>query len=1210
MLKIPVPPHRIQQQVFCAESPSAGTHCAKEQSAPPRVNIACMNPDRATLSFLNAFPESAREEGKRLHDEGCVTQIFGNHLFIQARVEDAAVYRTSLRLQGNEWVGECSADEPGIRDACLYATMLERMQRGENLPESPNEVGDQSLADILEEKLDRTLEEAEDLFLEKLQKRFRRYEMEQELYDHDLVRLNSKWEIAGYDPLKLWPVPPRDIIEFWNYIAYAFRKKNLKIPEFISPITDLQRTEEKMGAWEKEHELLTWRSQIEKFVKTPPSDEVEQIRLRLVVTTNEAKLEYSTEGEGEFTVLSQKGDLARFMERFEEGGLHMDPISEVIWFALVQNWNVTDDLRFRFDSEEACRLFNRLFNQEELGGSMVTLDEEPFRRVEKPLRWICESAEEGSETVALQMVTGEGEPVSHVLRVLPGVRDLYLSDETIFNGPKCWLEDTEILPRYEIPKDVLESETGVEFLGKVDAELPPELRKRVRDETLQVRLKMKLSSSVTAAHSEHLVVEVSATDGRGTREETLGKGGWEVTHQSQGKGAKNRIMRYNRAILHHFPRWLEPMLLAYDNNLESFKARVTRNFPSRFVEWVARFPEDVIIEADEALESLLQDPVKASVSFEVVEKEIDWFDLKVIVNVDGFELSPEEIRALVAARGGYVRMKEGGWLRLEIDLQDKQKEAVERLGLDPFDLTGETHRMHVLQLAEPLAKEVFDAKAWDNICKRAASIKLQVRPRLPSGLKVDLRPYQVEGFHYLAYLSTNHFGGILADDMGLGKTVQSLAWLLWLRGRNKEERPSLVVCPKSVLDVWAGEVEKFAPGLRVQVLRNKVELDLDKLASDVDLLVVNYSQLRVCAEKLTGVEWLSIILDEGQQIKNPDSKAAKTARMLKGENRLVLTGTPIENRLLDIWSLMAFAMPGVLGDRKYFREHFDKRKDSGSQIRLAARLRPFLLRRTKGQVAMDLPPRTEEDVLCVMEGVQEELYKNELERIQTVLLRAKTEEALNKERFVILQGLMRLRQISCHPGLIDKKHLQEESAKLTALFYLLDQLREEGHKVLVFSQFVTMLDIIREKMETEDRAFHYLTGQTKERHKVIEEFQTTKDPSVFLLSLKAGGSGLNLTAASYVVLYDPWWNPAVESQAIDRTHRIGQKSNVIAYRLLMRNSVEEKIRTLQAQKQEMSAGVLGEESFTRNLRMKDLRYLFNMDGKASQPEAEEILIEE
>jgi SNF2 family DNA or RNA helicase len=478
---------------------------------------------------------------------------------------------------------------------------------------------------------------------------------------------------------------------------------------------------------------------------------------------------------------------------------------------------------------------------------------------------------------------------------------------------------------------------------------------------------------------------------------------------------------------------------------------------------------------------------------------------------------------------------------------------------------------------------------------------LSVRPAPPAALQANLRPYQVEGFHFLAYLAANRFGGILADDMGLGKTVQSLCWLLWLRqivtaDNGGEATPALVVAPKSVLDVWAGECAKFTPDLRVQVLRNKDELDLGRLERrEIDILVLNYAQLRVNHGKLTAREWLAVVLDEGQQVKNPDSMASRAARDLRAPHRLVLTGTPIENRLLDIWSLMAFAMPGVLGNRKYFSDRFDRRKDADAHVRLGARLRPFLLRRTKNQVALDLPPRTEEDVLCKLEPDQEELYQSELARIQNVLLGFQTDDALRRNSFVVLQGLMRLRQICCHPALIDSKHNESESAKLTALFYLLDQLRDAGHKVLVFSQFTSMLDLIKARLDGEQRPHFLLTGQTQNRQEVVAGFQESPDPAVFLLSLKAGGSGLNLTAASYVVLYDPWWNPAVENQAIDRTHRIGQTNPVIAYRLIARNTIEEKIRQLQHQKRDLVTGVLGEESFTKNLTMHDVRFLFDRE---------------
>ncbi|RYD52512.1 MAG: ATP-dependent helicase, partial [Verrucomicrobiaceae bacterium] len=659
----------------------------------------------------------------------------------------------------------------------------------------------------------------------------------------------------------------------------------------------------------------------------------------------------------------------------------------------------------------------------------------------------------------------------------------YQSDETVFPGPPRWLEETEVMPSYLIPKRVIDSLEGVEFLRKIGASLPESLKKRVVDLELKPKFELKLVAGLTAAETEHLVVDVTAIESKERRTERLTKEGWELVEQQPLKG--KQLLRFAREELYPVPSLLDEMGLTYDEKLLSFKSRITKQFPEKFAEWIKAMPESVDLDIDLRLKSILSDPVTAAVRFEVVNQEIDWFDLRIVIDVEGVNLSKAQIRQLVAARGGYVRMEDGSWMRLEIKLDADQREAVTRLGLDPFDLSGETHRMHALQLADPKAADVFDPKAWKRIKDRAGDIQIEVNPDVPDKLNATLRPYQVDGFRFLAYLSTNGFGGILADDMGLGKTIQSLTYVLWLieeAEKNKEmHRPVLVVCPKSVLDVWASEAQKFAPGVRVKVLRNREDLNVKETQEDIDMLVLNYAQLRVCGDLLNEIKWLTTILDEGQQIKNPDSKAAKCARELDSANRLVLTGTPIENRLLDMWSLMAFAMPGVLGSRAYFKKRFDKRKDPLSQNRLAARLRPFLLRRTKLQVAQDLPPRTEEEVYSKMENIQQELYKAELKRIQKALLGLDSDEAVKKNSFAILQGLMRLRQICCHPGLIDPKYLKEESAKMESLFYLLDQLHEEGHKVLVFSQFVSMLDLIKARLELEARPFHYLTGQTKDR---------------------------------------------------------------------------------------------------------------------------------
>ena len=1146
-----------------------------------------MNPDRATLNFLNSFPEESRKRGELLQKEGAVTQIFGNHLFIQGRVEDeTGVFRTSLRLQGNRWFGSCTAEDDMISGACQYATMMERMHRGEDLPESPNEFDDTPILDIIEDKVGRELDDKEADFVSKIEKRYRRYVIEGELHDHDMVRITPRWEITTYEPLELWPMPPGDILEFWNYIAYAFYKRKLQYPEFMNVITDLSAVQKKMADWEQEREVAAWYDRIEQVNERPPQAAPLNVAFRLVATINEARLEVKEEKAGIWTQLREKNEIEQYVTLFQEAALRMDASSQILWEHFLAFYRQQGDTTLDFDQEEACRFMNRLFRQPALMGYLVNLDDRDFKVVAEALRWVCEDDPYDPNSFALQLVTDSGENVSHSVRLLPGRKELYQSDETVFPGPPRWLEETEVMPRYLIPKRVIDSLEGVEFLRKIGAALPESLKKRVLDLDLKPKFEMKLIAGLTAAETEHLVIDVTALETKGRRTERLTKEGWEMVEQQSVKG--KQLLRFAREDLYPVPSILDEMGLTYDEKLLAFKTRITKQFPEKFAEWVKAMPEAVDLDIDLRLKSILNDPVTAAVRFEVVNQEIDWFDLRVVIDVEGVNLSKAQIRQLVAARGGYVRMEDGSWMRLEIKLDADQREAVTRLGLDPFDLSGETHRMHALQLADPKAAEVFDPKAWKRIKDRAGDIQIEVTPPVPTNLNATLRPYQVEGFQFLAYLATNGFGGILADDMGLGKTVQSLTYILWLRDEakkaNKPKMPVLVVCPKSVLDVWQSEAAKFAEELSTKILRNREDLKVDYIQNNVDVLILNYAQLRVCGDLLNQLKWLTVILDEGQQIKNPDSKAAKCARELESENRLVLTGTPIENRLLDMWSLMAFAMPGVLGSRAYFKKRFDKRKDPLSQNRLASRLRPFLLRRTKLQVAQDLPPRTEEEVYSKMENIQQELYKAELKRIQKALLGLDSDEAVKKNSFAILQGLMRLRQICCHPGLIDPKYLKEESAKMESLFYLLDQLHEEGHKVLVFSQFVSMLDLIKARLELEARPFHYLTGQTK-------------DPSVFMLSLKAGGAGLNLTSASYVILYDPWWNPAVENQAIDRTHRIGQKNKVIAYRLLTSDTVEEKIRILQHQKTQLVTNVLGDEGFASNLGLEDLQFILNHGGE-------------
>ena len=709
------------------------------------------------------------------------------------------------------------------------------------------------------------------------------------------------------------------------------------------------------------------------------------------------------------------------------------------------------------------------------------------------------------------------------------------------------------------------------------------------------------------------------------------------------------LVTYDRTLLGDVPRLLEPAGFKWDFARQRWLMRVTAKFPDLFMAWLTSVPLHVALDLRGQLASFLNATVAGQVRLDVVETSTDWFDLKIILDVSDTQLTKAEVKLLLDARGKWVRLGDKGWKKLEFKLSADEDAQLAKLGLSPHELTGEPQRLHALQLADPAAKTFVGEETFLRIQRRVAEIQARVTPEVPAALKAELRPYQKEGFHFLCYLSANRFGGILADDMGLGKTLQTLAWLVWLReeeakgplglpsGTSAASLPStpvdedakpakkpakakkksakaaamdvdggspdgptaavgggsapfLVVCPKSVTDNWRAEVMRFAPHLRVRVWSGDDVGDLPAQAGSAELHVINYNQLRIAGEAFTRIEFLAVILDEGQYIKNPTSITAQIARGLRARHRLVLSGTPIENKLLDLWSLMSFAMPGALGGKNEFAKVFDSKTDSLARQRLAARVRPFLLRRTKTQVAKDLPDRIEEDLFCEMEGDQKTLYRAELKRAQAMLLRVNTPAALSKHRFNFLTSLLRLRQICCHPRLA-KPDSKGESAKVGALMETLEPLMEEGQKVLVFSQFVEMLDLLKAGLAERGWPTFFLSGATENRGELVRQFQAAEGESVFLISLKAGGFGLNLTAASYVVLFDPWWNPAVEAQAIDRTHRIGQTQKVIAYRLLIKDSVEEKIRALQRTKSALALDVLGEEKFAQSLSLDDLRFL-------------------
>ncbi len=468
----------------------------------------------------------------------------------------------------------------------------------------------------------------------------------------------------------------------------------------------------------------------------------------------------------------------------------------------------------------------------------------------------------------------------------------------------------------------------------------------------------------------------------------------------------------------------------------------------------------------------------------------------------------------------------------------------------------------------------------------------------PEGFVGELRGYQKEGLGWMRFLQTMNFGGCLADDMGVGKTPQVLAMLEERRSQREQGAaipPSLAVLPRSLVYNWIREAARFTPKLRVL---DHSRADRDKTMAtiqDHDLVLSTYGTLRRDAAEFRNVKFDYVILDEAQAIKNSESESAKAARLLNGEHRLVMSGTPIENHLGELWSLFEFLNPGMLGGGVFKSASVLRSPDPETRKVLAKALRPFILRRTKEQVARELPPKIEQTVYCELDAVQRRIYEEVRDFYRASLLKRVEREGMNKSKIQILEALLRLRQVACHPGLVDKSHEASSSAKLDVLLDQVTQVVEEGHKALVFSQFTSFLALAGKRLVGAGLSYEYLDGQTRDREARVDHFQNDPDCRLFLISLKAGGVGLNLTAADYVFILDPWWNPAVEAQAIDRAHRIGQDKQVFSYRLIARGTVEEKVLDLQSSKRELAASIIDAEaeSIVGGLKREDLELLLS-----------------
>uniref|UniRef100_UPI003218036A DEAD/DEAH box helicase n=1 Tax=uncultured Draconibacterium sp. TaxID=1573823 RepID=UPI003218036A len=495
---------------------------------------------------------------------------------------------------------------------------------------------------------------------------------------------------------------------------------------------------------------------------------------------------------------------------------------------------------------------------------------------------------------------------------------------------------------------------------------------------------------------------------------------------------------------------------------------------------------------------------------------------------------------------------------------------------------------------------------------------------LPANLKAKLRSYQEDGYNWMYGLYKNSLGGCLADDMGLGKTLQTLTLLLKLKrmkqdikaqnpiaekgqldmfadnsvAREDIQPSSLIVVPTSLVHNWSNEIKKFTPALKVYkyvgTQRKKVE-DIEKIARFYDVIITTYGTVRNDVDLLSKTNFFYLILDESQSIKNSTSKTYKAVMSMQANHKLVITGTPIENSLSDLWSQMNFLNPGILGNLAFFRRTFitpiEKHANEEQMEKLQLMIRPFVLRRKKEEVAKDLPPLMEEVRFCPMAGEQHKMYEQEKSIIRNTILTAIEQEGVKKSSFVVLQGLTKLRQLANHPSLAEKG-VEESSGKFDVIFRMLENLVAEKHKVLIFSSFVSHLELLQNKIEDENWKYSKLTGQTTKREDVIKEFQEDPENRIFLISLKAGGVGLNLTEADYVFIIDPWWNPAAENQAINRAHRIGQDKHVFVYRFITENSIEEKIQKLKDRKSSLADKFINSNNPFQEITKEEIVDLF------------------
>ncbi|PKI93311.1 DNA/RNA helicase [Actinomycetales bacterium SN12] len=600
------------------------------------------------------------------------------------------------------------------------------------------------------------------------------------------------------------------------------------------------------------------------------------------------------------------------------------------------------------------------------------------------------------------------------------------------------------------------------------------------------------------------------------------------------------------------------------------------------------------------------------ISVSTVEStDADWFDLGVLVKIDGHSIPFTPLFTALSMRRTKLMLVDGTYFSLAHPALQQLRELIDEAGALTEWETGpriSRYQTALWEDFEDLADESEQAVGWRATAEGLRGIESVPGTAPPTGLRAQLRPYQQQGLDWLAFLWQHRLGGILADDMGLGKTLQLLS-LVAHAVEAGEKRPFLVIAPTSVLGTWRSEASRFTPDLRVRIVEGTGSRRADEIgamAAAADIIVTSYTLLRLDAEEYQGIDWAGVIIDEAQFAKNPATKVHQAIAQLRSVVTIAVTGTPLENSLTDLWALFSLTAPGLFPSARRFREEYVQPIEQGKVPeneegapyrqrrleRLRHRIRPLMLRRTKELVASDLPEKQVQELFVDLSPAHRAVYDTVLQRERQKVLGLLAD--LDRNRFIVFRSLTMLRMLALSPRLIDADADDASSAKLDVLLEHVQELRAEGHRALVFSQFTSYLEMAAERLRDAGIAYDYLDGSTRRRDDVIDGFRSGDAP-VFLISLKAGGFGLTLTEADYVLLLDPWWNPAAEAQAIDRTHRIGQTQPVIVYRLIAAGTIEEKVLALQQRKARLFTAVMDDEAlFSQSLTADDIRGLLEL----------------